>query len=248
MQGLDAYGFPVTDGAALPWLTAAQMRAADRLAVERYGIDLPRMMELAGRHLAELARRRFLQGDPRGRAVAVLAGSGGNGGGVLVAARRLACWGAHVSVWCTRPPQRSRPLTAAQARILERVGVGISDAGAPAGAAEVVLEGVLGYSLSGAPRGRAAELIEYARRQPAPVLSLDVPAGLDCERGVLLEPAVRAAATLALALPKRGLRGLAEAGELYLGDLGWPPALFALEPLGLRVHSPFHAGDLLRVG
>ena len=231
-----------------PTISRDQMIEVDRLMIEDYGVSLLQMMENAGRGLATLARERFLASCPPGKSVLVLAGPGGNGGGVLVAARRLACWGAHVSVWCTRPPQRSRPLTAAQARILERVGVGISDAGAPAGAAEVVLEGVLGYSLSGAPRGRAAELIEYARRQPAPVLSLDVPAGLDCERGVLLEPAVRAAATLALALPKRGLRGLAEAGELYLGDLGWPPALFALEPLGLRVHSPFHAGDLLRVG
>ena len=42
------------------------------------------MMENAGRNLALLARQRFLQDDPRGKRVIVLAGTGGNGGGALV--------------------------------------------------------------------------------------------------------------------------------------------------------------------
>ncbi|NIM09211.1 MAG: NAD(P)H-hydrate epimerase, partial [Planctomycetales bacterium] len=54
-----------------------------------YRIDLIQMMENAGRNLAHLARSRFLGGDPQGKRVAVLAGTGGNGGGALVCARRL---------------------------------------------------------------------------------------------------------------------------------------------------------------
>ena len=83
----------------LPHLTEAQMREVDRLAVEGYGILLLQMMENAGRGLARLARERFLGGKAGGRRVTVLSGPGGNGGGGLVAARRLAGWGANVHVY-----------------------------------------------------------------------------------------------------------------------------------------------------
>ena len=93
-----------TDG--VPYVTTDQMREVDRLMVEEYGIVLLQMMENAGRGLARLARERFLDGDARGRSVVVMAGSGGNGGGGLVCARRLAGWGAAVHVWLANEPER----------------------------------------------------------------------------------------------------------------------------------------------
>ena len=69
----------------LPAVTAAQMREVDRAMVEDFHIELVQMMENAGRNLADLAVRHF---GPR--STVVLAGSGGNGGGGLVAARHLA--------------------------------------------------------------------------------------------------------------------------------------------------------------
>ena len=71
----------------VPFITTDQMREVDRAMIEDYGISLVQMMENAGRNLAQLARRRFLDGDPRQRHVVVLAGAGGNGGGGLVCAR-----------------------------------------------------------------------------------------------------------------------------------------------------------------
>jgi len=65
----------------IPYLTTDQMREVDRSMIEDYHIELTQMMENAGRNLAHLARTLFLEGDPRGRTVVVLAGSGGNGGG-----------------------------------------------------------------------------------------------------------------------------------------------------------------------
>lgn len=74
--------------------------------VEDYGIALVQMMENAGRNLAHLAREVFLGGDPRGKHVLVSAGSGGNGGGALVGARRLLGYGALVEVATTRRSRR----------------------------------------------------------------------------------------------------------------------------------------------
>lgn len=68
---------------------------------------------------------------------------------------------------------------------------------------DLVIDGLIGYGLSGPPRGATADLIRWANEQPAPVLSLDVPSGLDTATGTVFEPAIRAAATMTLALPKR---------------------------------------------
>lgn len=84
--------------AELPWLSVAQMVEVDRAMVDDFQILLLQMMELAGRHLASLARARFLADAIPDAPVVILAGPGGNGGGALVCARRLAGWGAAVSV------------------------------------------------------------------------------------------------------------------------------------------------------
>lgn len=73
------------DANTVPYLTTDEMCEVDRLMIETYGIELLQMMEHAGRNPAHLARVRFLDGDPSGRRVIVLAGTGGNGGGALVA-------------------------------------------------------------------------------------------------------------------------------------------------------------------
>lgn len=246
-------------GTAIPWhrdelphLTVPQMVEVDRAMVEDFRIDLVRMMENAGRALAQLARARFLGGDPRGKRVVVLAGTGGNGGGALVCARRLHAWGADVRGFLARPPGEFTPVPAQQLEILRRMGVPIAERSPPAGTArsDLVVDGVIGYGLKGSPGGTAAGLIRWANGQDAPVLSLDVPSGFDAGTGVALEPAVRAAATLTLALPKEGLRAPGaenSVGELYLADIGVPPSLYGGTALGLSVGPLFAKSDLLRL-
>lgn len=236
--------------AKIPFLTAEQMREVDRAMVEDYHVELLQMMENAGRNLADLARRRFLQGNPEGRAVVVLAGSGGNGGGALVCARRLANWGAHVRVYLTRPGDAMAPVTVQQLDILRQMGVPALPAEMIGDAREgdLVIDGIIGYSLSGAPRGAAADLIRWANGQGAPVLALDVPSGLDSTTGDVLTPCIRATATMTLALPKLGLRNpqaRAVVGELYLADISVPPELYA--SLGLQVGPLFAQHEVVRL-
>jgi len=204
------------DGNALPWLTTEQMVEVDRAMMEDYRIDLVRMMENAGRNLAHLARERFLAGDPRGKQVVVLAGTGGNGGGALVCARRLHNYGAGVQVFVTRPDDAFTPAPAQQLDILRRMDVSVAPADRlnRAGRPALIIDGVIGYSLKGAPRGAAGDMIRWANQAAAPVLALDAPSGVDATSGAVYDPAIRAAATLTLALPKEGLRapGVADRG------------------------------------
>jgi NAD(P)H-hydrate epimerase len=236
----------------LPCLTVRQMIEVDRAMVEDFRIDLLRMMENAGRALAHLARARFLGGDPRGKKVIILAGTGGNGGGVLVCARRLSAWGADIQVFLTRSPSECTPVPAEQLEILRRMGVLPAGGPPPAGLPnpDLIIDGVIGYRLKGPPRGTAAELIRWANGQKAPILALDIPSGVDAATGELLDPAVRAAATLTLALPKEGLRAPSAerfVGELYLADIGVPPSLYGRPGLGLSVGPIFAGSDILRL-
>ncbi len=236
----------------IPFISTDQMIEVDRAMIEDYNILLIQMMENAGRNLAHLARTRFLDGDPRGKRVAVLSGKGGNGGGGLVCARRLHNWGSEVDVFITADDQDYSGIPAHQLNVLRQMSVAVNAVGLPDALAtyDLVIDAVIGYSLAGNPRGRAGELIAWTNKQETPVLSLDVPSGIDTSSGKIHEPAVHAAATMTLALPKDGLK---EAhvrdliGELYLADISVPPQLYASPALGVEVGHLFAKEDIIRL-
>ncbi len=247
--------FPELSTKEIPTLDTEQMIEVDRAMLEDYRIELIQMMENAGRNLAHLARERFFNGNPVGKQVLVMAGSGGNGGGVLVAARRLANWGAQVRVALGQIPEKMTPVPAHQLDILQRMA--ISGAKAPAQITDLegksfdlILDGLIGYSLKGAPYGLFGELIRFANVSSAPVLSLDTPSGTDTTSGTVYDPAVKAAATLTLALPKEGLfrQGVPEqSGELYLADISVPPELYSAPGLSMQVRPIFAHGDIVKI-
>ena len=215
---------PEVSSDALELLNTEEMIEVDRLMTDVLKIELIQMMENAGRNLARLCVHRFLQ-DPKSKRVLVMAGTGGNGGGALVSARRLHQWGANVSVFATKPDEAYSGVPAHQLGILRRLGVEISHADLPEATPEVILDGLIGYSLKGDPRGRAAELMAWANASNSPVLALDTPSGLDSTTGMSNASTIVADATMTLALPKAGLltdQAQPFVGELYLSDIGVP--------------------------
>jgi NAD(P)H-hydrate epimerase len=235
----------------IPYLSAEQMVEVDRLMVEEYGIKLIQMMENAGRHLAVLAKNRFLGGDVSGKQIVIMAGSGGNGGGALVCARNLLNWGAEVSVYLTREVDLLKGTIKHQGYILQslevqmRVGENLIEKPH----LDLIIDGIIGYSLQGAPKGRAAEMIRWANGRNKPILALDLPSGLDANTGVALDPTIRATATMTLALPKIGLQKAQKevVGEIYLADIGVPPGLYARPPLNLHVNPLFGKDGILQL-
>ena len=221
----------MTSASGLPWVSTEQMREVDRIMTADLGIDLPLMMENAGRHLAHLSRLYYLDGDATDRHVVVLAGPGGNGGGALVAARRLHGWGANVTV-VAAGTSRFSTVARQQLQRVHRLGITVRDISElnDTGDINVVLDGIIGYALDGAPFGEAAQMIRWANLCVAPTIALDVPSGVDATTGVAHDPSIRAAVTLTLAVPKVGLRlpsAVAAVGELYLADIGIPPHVLA---------------------
>lgn len=237
--------FHTVDGAPVPAISVAEMREVDRIAVEQTGPTLLQMMEHAGLNLALLAIE-MLGPRWRERRVLVLAGSGGNGGGAICATRHLANRGVGARAVTTMPPAQADGALAQQLMALGEAPATVhpfSDA-FDVTDFDLVIDAVIGYGLDGPPRGPVMALIRAAEAAPAPVLSLDVPSGIDPDSGEAPGVAVHPAATLTLALPKPGLRA-ENAGDLWLADLGIPPGVFARA--GLAFDPPFGATSRVRL-
>jgi NAD(P)H-hydrate epimerase len=248
--------FPIIPALSVPTVTAGTMRELDRLAVEEFGIDVLQMMELAGLHLAELVRVE-VGGELRGRRVIVAVGPGNNGGGGLVAGRHLANRGASVRVVLARPVNRLKPPGRHQVATLLQMAVDCcvaiydvseEELASELGAADAVVDAILGYGGTREPDSEVGRLIAWVTGAVGPIVSLDLPSGMDPDTGTPRGLAVTAQATLTLALPKAGLFGDAgrkHTGRIFLADIGLPAALY--DRLGLDSGSPFAAGPIVRL-
>lgn len=161
----------------------------------------------------------------------VLVGKGNNGGDGLVAARYLSEAGFAVSLLYAVSPEaltgeaaRQRDAAAALGLPAEEHRGGRPDFSAYDG----LVDALLGTGTSGAPRGPYAELIAAANESGRPVVSADIPSGLDADTGQMHTPCIRAAVTVCLAFLKRGLLqqpGAEAAGRVVVRQIGIPSVL-----------------------
>lgn len=234
---IGVYKHFVTDtGIKVPTITAEQMRGVDRVATEETGPILYQMMENAGRNLASMAIEILGQQWQRA-AIVVLAGSGGNGGGGICAARHLANRNLNVTLSLTAP-HRLQQVNALQYQIFQctsgqRVDIDDLDT---LPRPDLILDAVLGYGLQSAPHGKALKLIQWANSTTAPILSLDLPSGVNATTGETPGEFIHAQWTMTLALPKTGLLP-EKTGHLVLADIGIPESTY--RRLGLSYTSPF---------
>lgn len=229
----------------IPSLTAQQMAEVDRLMIEVYHIDLIQMMENAGSHLAELAiSLTKKKTDPT---FLILCGSGNNGGGGLVAARHLINRSYKIELVMINEQNQLKKIPKKQWSILQKMGVHpVNDPIVEQ--FDLLIDAMIGYGLHGAPRGNTARWISKINAGQTPILSMDVPSGLEATTGTPLDPCTRATATLTLALPKEGLlksQAIPYVGELYLADISVPHNLY--QTMGLDIGPIFKDRTIIKV-
>lgn len=217
------------------YLTKIEMQDLDERMIHQYKIPLAKMVDYAARALVALLRARY----PRARRVVALAGVGNNGGGIIHAARLLYEEGCEVCVVLSRPELFLKPVPKVKfEKLPDEVMVGVSEEAEDdeladlLARADVILDGLLGYGIEGNPEGEVARLIRLANQAGTPILSLDLPSGLDPDEGAVYSPVIQADATLTLALPKKGLAAPSMppcAGNLFVADIGVPEIWFIQE-------------------
>ncbi len=203
--------------------TGSEAAAFDREAIDRVGVPQYTLMENAGRSAAQIVQRLH----PDGRVVGVV-GAGNNGGDALVLLRTLSAWGRTVRalIVADRVDEGLRHGWDLPT-VLDTDLAGDEAYDAILAGAGVVVDGILGTGIRGAPRERQARAIEAVNRSEAPVFALDIPSGVDAATGAAAGASIRAQETVAFGWPKLGSLvppGRSQAGRLIAVEIGFPPA------------------------
>jgi len=237
-SGASAPGFFGREAVYLP--TGDEAARFDAWAMREAGVPSPVLMENAGRGAALLVERLHPEGP-----VVVLVGSGNNGGDGMVLARTLRAQGREVRILSAGERSERDPLL--HGWPLPVVSAPDDDAALDGALsdARVLVDALLGTGATGAPRGRYARIIRAVDRARAPVVSLDLPSGVDADTGAVAGDAVRAAVTIAFGAPKLGcflLPGRAHCGRILAIEIGFPP--MEAESASARLITPAWADRL----
>jgi hydroxyethylthiazole kinase-like uncharacterized protein yjeF len=235
----------------LPPISTSILADVEQAAVN-FGVTRDQMTEAAARAAAALARK-LLDNQVAGSTVVALCGGGVKSCVALHALRILHGFGADCSAVLAVSEREMRPETVAAASVCEALRMPLLQPRSPAvrGAvadADLVIDGLVGVGLDGAPRDPLASLIRLANEVRAEALSLECPSGLEPDSGEPLPPTLKARTTLALGLPAAGLfapLAWQYTGELWLCDIGYPPE--ALDASELDSDGIFESNELVRL-
>ncbi|MHA2225200.1 MAG: NAD(P)H-hydrate epimerase [Candidatus Hodarchaeales archaeon] len=211
---------------ALPGITKNQMIEVDRLMIEEKNVPVELMMEHAGTNLARLA----IQVNTKLSKYQVIVGSGNNGGGGLVAARRLAAWGLDVEIFIPKSAEKLRNIPKLQFDRAQKVGVksfdGIPSVNTKSNCNNMILDCYIGYSFQTRLDDVSDQVFAFLSANNN-VISLDVPSGFDVTTGKNFGGIIPMT-TLTIAFMKQGLLNAPKESleDLYIVDIGVPSDIY----------------------
>ncbi len=249
-------------------VTAAQMRQIDSDTIEGIGIPGIVLMETAGTEIVRAIRRHY----PSAQHIGIFVGKGNNGGDGLVIARQLAHDGHDVSIFLVSSSESFAGEARINLDIATELGLHIEEiltedrlkeSELRFTSCDLLVDAIFGTGLHSVVRQPIAGIINTINDLPIPVLSVDLPSGLDADTGCPLGTCINADTTITIGLPKRGLLvhpGAEFAGDLEIIDIGFPQQVIdnqeinanlttealAVEWIPVR-HPASHKGNVGRV-
>jgi NAD(P)H-hydrate epimerase len=220
-------------------MTPEEMRETDGRAVRDFGISEEILMERAGMAVSRVCREWLGRTALRSgrRPVLAVAGGGHNGADSLVALRDLVSLGYSGEAFVVvEEANRQSPALLREIDRLRRMEVPVRFPSEGGGRhrishAGLIIDGILGTGFRGELPEDLLRLVEAMNQSAAsgiPVVSVDIPSGVDGRTGAVGRSAVRAATTVTFGAPKWGLLvdpGTRYAGEIRLSRIGFPSAL-----------------------
>ncbi len=221
-------------------LTCAEMRRAEELAAAQNGGDLYPLMQHAGAAVAAIIREKWTP-----RRTLVLCGPGNNGGDGYVCAEALRGAGWDVTVACLRDPAQLSGDARRAADEWRGPSVPLHDA--PYEQSELIVDALFGTGLARAMEGTAKVAIEKMAASRIPVVSIDLPSGVNADTGAVLGAASQAALTVTFFRKKPAhllLPGAALCGEIVVADIGiGDEALESVKPQAAENAPALWRGD-----
>ncbi len=220
-------------------VTPREMAKLDRITINEVGIPGIVLMENAGRGAFDFFLK--ILPDLLERRIGVVCGSGNNGGDGFVIARLCHQNGADVRVFCAKDPKQLTGDAKTNFEIISNLNVPIytfedngPDFWENLRECTVIIDAIFGTGLSREVTGLFEKLINEINKMNVPVLSVDIPSGIDGSTGKVLGVAVQALATATFGLPKIGhyvWPGSRHTGTLEVIDIGIPNEIVERESL-----------------
>ncbi|MEX0805570.1 MAG: NAD(P)H-hydrate dehydratase [Candidatus Binatia bacterium] len=213
-------------------VTTEQMREMDRLTIQKFGTPSLTLMERAGKGIAQAILQRFARSAKNG--VLIVAGKGNNGGDGLVVARllkqkRVPCEVALLAKRGELSADAARNLKAyvkAKGNLVEVDSAGLDLLREKINHMGLLVDAILGTGMKSEIRGLYAETISLMNACGLPIVAVDIPSGLDADKGTPLGVCIQAEMTVALGYAKLGevtYPGLNYTGDLVVADIGIAP-------------------------
>lgn len=216
-------------------MTRQQARRFDRWAIDTLGIPAVVLMENAGCSCAELIKDKLSAVTcPK---ICIFCGTGNNGGDGYVIARHLLNSGFNVAVVVCGDCSRIKDEAKINLDILRRLGQPVrtldfdSDIAGQVqslgGGCDMVVDSLFGTGFKGPVGSEYKELIDSINALNKPILAVDIPSGLDCDSGLALGSAVKAAYTVTFGAVKKGLTSpdaAAYCGQVFIASIGVEPS------------------------
>jgi ADP-dependent NAD(P)H-hydrate dehydratase / NAD(P)H-hydrate epimerase len=228
-------------------VTAAQMRQVEARVFEA-GMPVAALMEkVAGLIFTWMRSHYPFDQFPN---VGILVGAGHNGGDALVVARELALAGYQVRLLqpllSPKELQPQKELTAAHARYAASLNIPTVETVAELENCDVILDGLFGFGLTRSLTDPILSIVEQVNALQKPIVSIDLPSGVETDSGAILGAAIHATHTLCLGLWKRAFfqeAALEAIGKAELIDFGLPLAdvMAVLDPPLLYRFTPKQA-------
>ncbi|MCX8011652.1 MAG: NAD(P)H-hydrate epimerase, partial [Desulfobacterota bacterium] len=220
------------------------MRNLDQRTINEFGIPGIVLMENAGRAVVDVIEKYFSKTELK--RVIIFAGAGNNGGDGMVIGRHLVNRGLEVIVFLLSPKEKIKGDARINLELYEKLGP-VYEIQARGELlkfhpeivhGDLIIDAIFGTGLSSEIKGFYREIIEYINSLPIPVLSVDIPSGVDATTGKILGAAVKADFTVTFGLPKIGLviyPGIDYAGIMEVADISIPRYLVEEENISVNL-------------
>jgi ADP-dependent NAD(P)H-hydrate dehydratase / NAD(P)H-hydrate epimerase len=218
-------------------------RAIDAYAIKHLPIAGYTLMQRAG----EAAFASLLQNFPGIKGVSVVCGKGNNAGDAYLVARHALELGLQTQVVSVIAPEQLSGDAALAYQDAVAAGVQIESDDTAQLTGDVIVDGLLGTGLNGAPRPPFNEAIAHINASGKPVLSIDIPSGVSADTGAVAGDAVRARVTVSFITRKLGLytgAGVSYAGQREFADLGVPAQMYTADGYPRLFWSPADLPDM----
>ena len=191
-------------------VTPKEMKSIDMKAIEELGIPGPVLMENAAVKVYEAIVE--MLGNIKGKRILIFAGKGNNGGDGFATARHLKNNGAEVEVFLFANKNEISGDAGLNLGIIINMGIPVHEISSSKRLkdinrvfyGDIVIDALLGTGISGTVRSPISDAIKLINELNIPVLSVDIPSGINGEDGTICGSAVMADRTTTFALPKRG--------------------------------------------